>query len=209
MEFFKFEDNKVTLARPEIGLYPNIKKIIDRDKGGVYLDDPDGKKKTFAFNEFRYIYFACDYRAYPIQNGLSEKEARKYALVNSCLPKEYKPDILVEELMVQYKKEHLTPAKQTIASLLRLFVINDKLIEKIEQNLTATLSLPTLTKDQIKEVLDYQSKVLEIATSIPKQAENLRAAINLVEEQEKTVLVRRGGEMVKDSMNPDNDIENE
>lgn len=209
MKFFKFIDGLVELDKDEIALYPNVKKIITRDHGGKITGDPDGRHKFFAFRELTYVYFMRDFSAYPTQHGLNEKEAHMYAIKNAQLPKDYQPDEVVLALMAQYEKEHLSPAKKSIKTLIRLFTLNDKVVEKIEKNLNDTLSLPTLNREQIKEILEYQEKLIEIATSVPKHAKDLREAINLLEEEEKTVQIIRGGAIKAESMDANNPIEND
>ena len=207
MKFFKFVDGELTLNRDEISLYPSIKKLIARDHGGKVVGDPDGRRKLYAYKELAYIYFRYDFEAYPAQHGLSEEEAHKYAAKKSNLGTDYTPDELVLEVAKLYQKEHLSPTKKTIATLLRVFTINERLIEKIEQNLTATLTMPTLTAPQITELLGYQKQLIDIATAIPNNAKKLREAMSLLEEEEKVVQVLRGGEIKGDSMDPGNSVE--
>jgi hypothetical protein len=207
MKFFKFDGDVAQLDREEIALYPNIKKILVRDQGGKVIGDTDGRHKKFAYKEFTYIYFMCDFAAYPAQHGLNDKEAHEYAIKHAKLPSDYKPDDVVRAVMVQYEKEHLSPAKKAIKTLIRLFTLNDRIVEKIENNLTATLELPTLNRDQIKEILEYQQKLIDIATTIPQQAKKLREAMSLLEEEEKAVQIMRGGDVKHSSMDPGNNIE--
>ena len=207
MKFFKFLDGELTLAKDEIALYPNFKKILARDRGGKVMGDPDGRLKFYAFKEFKYIYFRCDFEAYPAQHGLTEKEAHDYACKHSGLGKDYSPDAEVEAAIKQYEREHLSPAKKAIKTLIRIFVLNDKLVEKIEKNLTSTLELPTLTGAQISELLTYQKQLLDIAVTVPTNVKKLREAMNLLEEEEKTQAVLRGGEIRATSMDPNNVIE--
>lgn len=208
MKFFKFENGEITLDKDEIALYPNVKKILSRDRGGRVPGDPDGRLKLYAYREFAYVYFRCDFEAYPAQHGLSDAEAHEYAIKQSRLEKTYQPDEVVKAFIKQYEDEHLSPAKKAIKSLIRLFTLNDKVVIKIEQNITSTLALPTLTRDLITELLTYQKQLLEIATTVPLQVKKLREAMSLLEEEDKIVQIARGGEEVLASMDPDNDIEN-
>lgn len=207
MKFFKFVNGELTLAKDEIALYPNFKKILSRDRGGKVTGDPDGRLKLYAFKEFRYIYFRCDFEAYPSQHGLTEKETHEYACINSGLGKDYVPDSDMINAIKQYEREHLSPAKKAIKTLIRVFVLNDKLVEKIETNLTSTLELPTLTAPQISELLTYQKQLLDVAVTVPVNVKKLREAMNLLEEEEKTQAILRGGEIRASSMDINNDIE--
>lgn len=208
MKFFKFENGEIVLDKAEIALYSNFKKILSRDRGGRVPGDPDGRLKMYAFREFAYIYFKCDFEAYPSQHGLNEQEAHHYAVQQARLEKNYDPDEVVKAAMRQYENEHLSPGKKSIKSLIRLFVSNDRIVSKIENNITATLDLPTLTRDQITELLTYQKQLIEIATSVPAQVKKLREAMTLLEEEDKEVKIARGGSEVALSMDPENDIEN-
>lgn len=208
MKFFKFIDGAIELDKDSIALYPNYKKILSRDRGGKVPGDPDGRFKYYAFREFAYIYYRCDFEAYPAQHGLTEKEAHTYAIKHSGLAKDYVPDEVVLAAMKQYENEHLSPAKNAIKTLIRVFALNEKLIEKIEINLTTSLELPVLTAPQISELLAYQKQLIEIATNVPATVKKLREAMNLLEEEEKVQQVIRGGEYKPDSMDPNNKIEN-
>jgi hypothetical protein len=208
MKYFKLVDGIVQLDHESIGLYPNVKKILSRDRGGKVTGDPDGRLKLYAYREFTYVYFRCDFEAYPAQSGMNEKEAHLYAAKMSNLGKDYIPDELVLAFIKQYDKEHLTPAKQAIKTLIRVFAFNNKLVEKIEKTLTDTLDLPTLTPQQTGELFAYQKQLLDIAERVPESVKQLKTAMNLLEEEEKIKEVGRGGETITDSFRPDNDIEN-
>lgn len=207
MEFFKFVEGAIQLDTEGIALYPNIKKILSRDRGGKVHGDPDGRFKLYAFKEFAYVYFKCDYRAYPIQHGLSEKETHAYACKYSELGSDYQPDDLVLQFCKQYEKEHLSPAKSSIRTLIRVFSLNEKIVEKVEKGLKDTLDLPTLNAAQTLELFSYQKQLITVATDVPVLVKKLKEAMNLLEEEERTMEVMRGGDNVLDSMNADNDIE--
>lgn len=207
MQFFKFVDGVIELARPEIALYPNVNEILKRDKGGKVTGDPDGRKKAYAFKELTYVYFTCDFHAYPSQHALSKEEAHFYAIQHSGLPEQYEPDSVVRDLMLQYLDEHLTLGKKTIKNLLDTFSLNDIAIASINANMKLLLKNSALTKDQISEMIKYQQDLMKIATEVPQQVKKLREALSLIQDEEREILIRRGGEEVDQSMIPDNDIE--
>jgi hypothetical protein len=207
MKYFKFVDGAVVLNNDAIALYPNVKKILSRDRGGKVVGDPDGRLKKYAFKEFTYVYFRCDFEAYPAQHGMTEQETHDYAARNAGLGKDYKPDDVVLAFIKQYENEHLSPAKQAIKTLIRVFAINNKLVEKVEKSLNETLALPTLTALQTKELFEYQKQLLDVAEQVPERVKKLKAAMNLLEEEEKVQEVLRGGEIKLDSMDPGNSIE--
>jgi len=207
MKYFKLVDGIVQLDHDGIGLNPNVKKILSRDRGGKVTGDPDGRLKLYAFKEFTYIYFRCDFEAYPAQHGLSEKEAHVYAAKQAGLGKDYEPDELILTFIKQYEREHLTATKQAIKTLIRVFTLNEKIVEKIEKSLTATLDLSTLNAQQTAELINYQKQLIEIAVSVPSTAKKLREAMNLLEEEEKVTAVMRGGQEKGSSFDPGNLIE--
>lgn len=207
MKYFKFTDGVIALDHDAIALYPNVKKILSRDRGGKVAGDPDGRHKLYAFKEFAYVYFRCDFEAYPAQHGMTDKEAHLYAAKNSGLGKDYEPDELVLAFVKQYEAEHLTPAKQAIKTLIRVFAFNNKIVEKIEIMLTESLALPTLTPQQTGDLLTFQKQLIDIATRVPDMVKQLKAAMNLLEEEDKVKEIGRGGEEVLDSMEPNNAIE--
>ena len=209
MQFFKYTDNAVELARPEIMLYPTVSEIIKRDKGGKVTGDPDGRKKQYAFKELLYVYYTCDFNAYPTQHSLSKSEAHAYGVKQAGLPEQYEPDPIVRSLMEQYKNENWTPGKKTIKNLLDTFSFNDDIISNININLKLLLKNTSLTKEMIGELIKYQQDLMKIAIEIPAQVRKLREAIALVQEEEKEIVIRRGGEEVLDSMEPGSELENE
>ena len=209
MKFFKLVDGILELDREEIGLYPNIKKILTRDKGGNVIGDPDGRKKLFAYKEFSYVYYMCDFYAYPTQSGMGKKEAHKWTLATIGLPSTYLPDEEVQALMLQYTKEHLTPTKQTIKNLINLFMMNNAILEKIEPAIKTLLNTPNLNVDQLNELIGLQNSLMKISTSIPEQSKKLKEAMTMLEEEERAVRIGRGGKEINDSQNPDNAIDRE
>ena len=208
MQFFKIVDGNIELARPEIALIPTVNEILKRDKGGKVTGDPDGRKKLYAFRELAYVYFRCDFYAYPIQHSLSESAAHSWAVRNALLPDHYEPDAIVRDLMVQYINEHLSPAKQTIKNLLDTFSLNDIAIKNATANLKLLLDNSNMTITQISDLIKIQQLLLSIATDIPHQVKVLREAMSIVQEEEKQILIKRGGDEVSDSSLPGNDIEN-
>lgn len=209
MEWFKIEDGIAVFDKPAIAIYPNIKKLLARDVGGKVTGDPDGRKKLYAFREMTYVYFKCDYRAYPAQHGLTENEAHLYAAKQANLGKDYKPDDLVLAICKQYTDEHLTQAKHSIKTLIRVFALNEKIVEKIEKNLRDSLQLETLSAPMITELLNYQNALIKIASDIPDIAKKLKTAMNLLEEEERVKEITRGGAEKLDSMDPNNAIESD
>lgn len=209
MQFFKFVDGVVELARPEIALYPTINEILKRDKGGKITGDPDGRKKAFAFKELTYVYYTCDFNAYPTQHGLDKLQAHLYAIKYTGLPEQYEPDPIVRALMVQYIDEHWSVGKKTIKTLIEAFTLSDLALASITSNLKLLLNSASLTPDQITQMIKYQQQILDIAQQVPKQVKQLREAIAIVQEEEREILIRQGGEEVPDSMLPGNKIENE
>jgi hypothetical protein len=209
MKWFKIIDNIVELNREEIALYPNVRKILTRDKGGKVIGDPDGRKKLFAFKELSYVYFMCDFYAYPTQSGLSNFDAHKWTIKTVGLSLDYKPDEDLLVLMAQYTKEHLSPAKRSIKNLLRLFGMTDSILEKIEPRIKQLLDLPTLSIEQVDELIKLQSDLIKFSTSIPANAKLLREAMTILEEEEKSVRIARGSRLVDESQDPDNLIERE
>lgn len=207
MKFLKFEEGAVTLNKEVIALYPLVKKILAKDKGGVIYGDPDGRLKMYAMRELAYVYYTCDFEAYPAQHGLNTKEAHVYAIKNSQLAKDYQPDDIVSAFMKQYEDEHLTSTKHSIKTLIRIFALNEKLVEKIETNIKASLDMPILNAIQISELLTYQKQLIGIATDVPLTVKKLREAMGLLEEEEKIQKVIRGGEDKPESYDADNSIE--
>lgn len=207
MKLFKMsEDGVLTLNKDEATLNPLIREIIKRDKGGKIEGDMSGQKKEYAFREFKYVYYTCDFDAYPSQHGLSTKAAHSYAIKEAELPEAYEPDEVIRALMKQYRREHLTPSKEIIIELVGVFSFNLDIVKSIRNNLQNLMNNSGLTKDQISELIKYQQQLLDVSTEIPNQVKKLRQTLSLVQEEEQTIQIRRGGEEVDPSMRPDNAI---
>lgn len=205
MKFFKLVDGVLQLDKDEIGAYKVYDRLLRRDKGSY--GDAEGRKKLHAFKEFKYIYFTCDYEAYPQQHGYSPKEAHEYAIAQTGLDKNWVPDQEILDAMEVYKEEHLSEAKQSIVDLIKILRLNrrtaGKVHEAIEEKLNAKLS-----PQEAADIISYQSRILEIATNIPKQIKQLTEALAIIEElDKKDVKLARGKKEIKPSMNPNNDIE--
>jgi hypothetical protein len=207
MKFFKFEDGDIKLDREEIALYKLPNTILRRDRGSE--GDSDGRKKLQAFKEFTYVYFVSDHSAYPISNGLSEKETNEYAIQQAGLPSDFKPDDDLKIFIDQYKKEHWSQSKQIAYDLRRILRMNQTLSTKIQDNLDVMIE-GTLGLDQITQFTNYQQKLIDIAVNLPKQIKALTEALQTIEQEENAdIKIARGGSIVRESMNPDNDIESE
>jgi hypothetical protein len=208
MKYFKLVDGIAQLDKDEISLYSNVKKILSRDHGGKVVGDPDGRLKLYAHKEFTYVYFRCDFEAFPSQHGFSEKQAHEYAAKQAGLGEKFVPDDVLLAFCKQYEDEHLTQAKRTIRVLIRIFALSEKVLERIEKNVTELLERPTLTPEEIGNLLKYQNQLMNVASETPETVKKLRAAMNLLEQEDKVKEIGRGGFEITDSYNADNEIEN-
>ena len=74
MDVFVYDNNGLTLNRPEILLVKEFKVLFDRDKS---------KDKSKVFNEFKYIYLSTDWKT--PYNAFSDDEKKEVALLDSDL----------------------------------------------------------------------------------------------------------------------------
>lgn len=209
MKFFKFEDGDIKLDREEIALYKLPNRILRRDRGSE--GDADGRKKLQAFKEFCYVYFIADHTAYPISNGLSKQETHDYAVFQSNLPKDFNPNLDADllEFIDQYKKEHWSQTKQIAYDLRRILRMNQTLATSIQDNIDLMMT-GVLSLDQITQFINYQQKLIDIAAGLPKQIKLLTEALQAIELDENAdIKIARGGSLVKQSQDPDNNIESD
>jgi len=207
MEFFKFTGTDIELAKNEIALYPEALKILRRVV--ACTGDADGRKKLYNFKEFKYVYFTCDHRAYPYQHGLSVADTHDYALKQSELPNDYKPDVDMVALMNLYKEEHWSVTKKTTFNILRALGMSNDVIDRIQKSIDANLLInETFDTATVDAMIKFQKQLIELAIAIPKQIEEAKKMLaKLDEEDGKATEKLRGKAEIEDSMNPDNDID--
>lgn len=93
--FFELDSNQNVVVNPDLYTISIFKKILDRDKS---------KDKSKAIMDLSFIFWMCDFRSYIADiTDLIQREKEVITLVDQS--GKYKPDKLVEEAMIQYRKD--------------------------------------------------------------------------------------------------------
>lgn len=172
--------------------------MIDRDIRELYSRDPSSDKSKYIA-ECIIIYMCGDPKSPARQQGLSEEECLKFAINQTGLPKNYKPDILVKRLIKRYNDENLTEAGRVVDNLLKAIHNENKIIDKYLTFLNAEIE-NTSTIDAAAQIAGLMGNINKIAKDLPDLVGALNTAKqNLMYEIEEEQ--SRGGGKVLSSMN--------
>lgn len=149
MGLFKLENHVVTID-PEVRLFPQLKKIVTRDK--------DRFKKQ-AMSELAYIYFMYDHRS-PF--AIFSKEKRFAQVIKQCkLESTWKEDDDIRAAVTLYNKLQFTPAVKSLINTKEALLTSSDVVEKlrsvIEKDLEDFSTLQSTTLE-ILSVEDYDSQ---------------------------------------------------
>ena len=171
----------------------NLKEILKYDEIAVLYRRDRSPDKTVSRREFRYLDFIVDRDSYPMQNGLSNMEAHKFAIEHSGLPKDYMPDEEIKRAIKVCRKLNGGIIEGLIDTTIGAFRIDGKLMGKV-QALAAELETKALTIEQISTIMDLTKTTIQMSSEIPSKVSKLLA---LREEyknsQSKTSNTLRGG----------------
>ncbi len=205
MKIFAIQDGVLVLDREEIALIKEFNNVLRRVI--PCEDDPTGRLKVRAFQEFNYIYSICDYNSYPNKNGLSEEEAHYWAVDNAGLPPDWKPDQVVFEAMQAYSRLVDTPSRELSRELLISIRNTYKIVRKVREKVDEKLEHDELDNSDIDELISYQNKLMAIADKVPSMVNSLKNVIEMIDKEEDiNKEYVRGGNEIDESMNPDTSI---
>lgn len=182
---------------------PSVRQLLDKDVLSLYSrDNTPNKEKYIA--ECGVIYYLGDPKSPARQQGLSDEECLKEAIENFNLPKDYKPDVLVQRLIRRYYEQNITKAGVTIENLQRTLHLADLAANKILDMLNKKLRGGILETDipGILTTIDSLSRRIE---DMPKLAKSLTIAYENLKDEEESEQAR-GGMTVLSSMNADEDF---
>lgn len=182
---------------------PSVRQLLDKDVLSLYSrDNTPNKEKYIA--ECGVIYYLGDPKSPARQQGLSDEECLKEAIENFNLPKDYKPDVLVQRLIRRYYEQNITKAGVTIENLQRTLHLADLAANKILDMLNKKLRGDILETDipAILTTIDSLSRRIE---DMPKLAKSLTIAYENLKDEEESEQAR-GGMTVLSSMNADEDF---
>lgn len=127
------DNNMVTLNKEWIGLIPEFRRLLARDKGGP--QDGSGRYKKQAMREFTYIFLMYDFRS-PLEN-FSDIEREKEALRMSELTKgKVESDGDIWDAIRMYKKllEKVSPTLSTWRKMKTTVQTLEDYLENVDLN---------------------------------------------------------------------------
>lgn len=205
MRIFTKVDGNLVLDREEIALIKEFNNLLRRCN--PCNEDKDGTKKIMNFKEFNYIYHICDYHSYPNQNGLTDKEAHVWSADVVGLPKEWKPDDTVKFAINRYKQIHKSPARELAHEIITTLHLSTKLTKKLRETIEAVIEQEDVKGEELNQLVNNLRAIITLSADLPKQIKGLQETKELIDKEEDKKEIKRGGEEVSDSMNPDNDVE--
>lgn len=200
MKLFIRKDNKISIARDEIFLYPEFKPILEK-----YGKDDSILKKILT-----YIYFTCDSNALPQQHGYTVKETHAYALKAADLSPKFEVGEDIKLAQKFYRKEHTNHLIEYTENLVKSLRVSNKICKIIldNQDISSDASIEEITKvsEAINKILSISNTV---NSSIPKYIENIKE-LKLLEEEANTIedgRKLRGGNEIPDSYTMEDELD--
>lgn len=190
-------DDMLTVDSTGFPQAPNIRQLLDKDVQELYTRDKSLDKSQYI-KEAGVIYYIGDPKSPPNQEGLSQNEALKRAIINFDLPKDYQPDILVWRLIKRYSEQRMGIALQGIITL-KQAMHNAILVARKLSDLLNDKMLEGLSVEDANILIQYIDNLNDKIVEFPKMIEALnKAEENLAFEEES--VQGRGGITVVSSM---------
>lgn len=194
-------DTLITIDETGMPKAPNVRQLQDKDVALLYARDYS-KDKNKYIKECGVIYYLADPKSPANQQGLSKEEALNLAIENYDLPKDYKPDALVEKLIVKYYKQNITEAGVAVEVLQKSIHLSTLMANKINEILAAKYK--TLKEEDIGTVLSLMDNVASKIKDIPNLVKSINQAYENLRSEEETNYAR-GGVQILSSMDADED----
>lgn len=194
-------DTLITIDETGMPKAPNVRQLQDKDVALLYARDYS-KDKNKYIKECGVIYYLADPKSPANQQGLSKEEALNLAIENYDLPKDYKPDALVEKLIVKYYKQNITEAGVAIEVLQKSIHLSTLMANKINEILANKYK--NLKEEDIGTVLSLMDIVSNKIKDIPNLVKSINQAYENLRSEEETNYAR-GGVQILSSMDADED----
>lgn len=176
---------------------PDIKQIQDRDIMLLYTRDKSVGKQQYI-KEAGVIYYLGDPQSPAKQQGLSDNEALKMAIDNYNLPKDYKPDTLINKLIKKYYYSCIGEAGIALEALQKSIHLISLAAVRMNEALNNKLS-GDISNEDINDLLEKINVVQKQVQQIPSLTMALKQAYENVRD-EKEQQVGRGGVVITSSM---------
>lgn len=177
---------------------PDIRQLQDKDILSLYTRDRSADKIQYI-KEAGVIYYLGDPQSPAKQQGLSDKEALKMAIENYNLPRDYKPDNLVNRLIKKYYYSCIGEAGVALEALQKSVHLISLAATKINEALNDKLS-GDISNEDINNLLEKINIVQKQIQSIPSLTMALKQAYENVRDEKEEQLAR-GGVVITSSMN--------
>lgn len=190
-------DWMLTIDRTGMPTAPDLRQLLDKDVRELYRRDTTPGKARYV-QEVGVIYYVGDPKSPTKQQGLSDSECLKQAIINFDLPKDYVPDELVTKLIKRYYLQRTGIAMESII-VLREAIHNGMLVAKKLNELLREKLRTSIDADETNILVSYIDNINKKVTEFPNLVANLaKAEENLALEYES--VQSRGGEQVLSSM---------
>lgn len=181
---------------------PTIRQLQDKDVALLWQRDTTKDKRKYIA-EVGIIYYLGDPKSPAKQQGLSDEECLKMAIENFNLPKDYKPDSLVNKLINKYYISNITEAGVALEALQKSIHLVSIAAVKINEQLNKKLS-NAISDEAVNGILVMMDAVSKRIIEIPNLTKALSTAYDNLRNEEEEQFAR-GGKSILSSMNADED----
>ena len=200
MELLIRDKNRLVVAYDSMYAYPEFEALLNK-----YGKDDDVLDKII-----KYIFFTCDPKATPQQDGYNPKEGHRFAIKNSGLTDKFVVTEEIKKAQWRYREKRTNAMHEyieTVISSLRvgsktckIIIENQKVDEDVNKEMLASII------DSVNSVLTLSSKINAAIPMLIKNLEEIKA-LEATEEANKADDQQRGGGDIPDSYEGDPEIE--
>lgn len=193
-------EKMITIDDTGMPVAPSVRQLQDKDVIALWERDKTEDKRQYLA-EAGVIYYLGDPKSPARQQGCNDNEALKMAIDNYNLPKDYKPDVLVNRLIKKYYTQNITEAGVALEALQKSVHLVAMAATKINDYLSNKLQNP-IGDDSIAALLPIMQQVSKQVQEVPSLTKAIGTAYeNLRTEQEEQIA--RGGKQILSSMDAD------
>lgn len=181
---WKIEKDELVLNLRELLKYPEFASLYTRDTMNG---------KLMAKREFKYIDFIANRDGHCVKEGYDSKEAHEFAVKNSGLPSDYKPDKYVSRAIEKAQELNGGVIEDLIDSTVAAFHVDAKLVKHVR-------ALMEKITGEVKEIADVENimrltdTLINISSTIPAKVTKLLLLREEYDKQKsKTINTKRGG----------------
>jgi hypothetical protein len=154
INIFEFEDDEIRLNKPEVLLYPEFDRLYNDFDFLKCKEDKSGKNRIKAWNVFKYIWLAHDFRSDYME--LPEAMRIEYATLDSGLSKEDIANTMVISAIAKYEKIQNT-------RLIKMLKTAQSTLDKVDDFLNKIDLFEKDSKDAyVHKTKDLMSQIAQI-----------------------------------------------